>query len=197
MRALRPAGVSPGAWLPLPCTHAPHASSARAPARVPLWPGPNVGDFAQQISDQLARRKLGSWLLATDCTDAAELATLHAVPSRVDAAALLDGEDGVGTAVMDMVCTHELEPLDRLICQAPFAPPARPLWPMLPAPPARPLWPMLPAPHARPLWPMLPAPHARPLWLMCLAHKSSARGLACAQWLCAGADFFLGTRGSM
>ena len=173
MRAPRPAGVSPGAWLPLPCTHAPHASSARAPARVPLWPGPNVGDFAQQISDQLARRKLGSWLLATDCTDAAELATLHAVPSRVDAAALLDGEDGVGTAVMDMVCTHELEPLDRLICQAPFAPPARPLWPML------------------------PAPHARPLWLMCLAHKSSARGLACAQWLCAGADFFLGTRGSM
>ena len=48
------------------------------------------------------RRAIRSWLLATDATDAAELAVLHEVPTRVDCAALLDGEDGVACAVLDM-----------------------------------------------------------------------------------------------
>ena len=65
-----------------------------------FWP--TIGGFARQIDEQVRRRSLASWLLATDCREASELATLRAVEWRVDYAELLEGEDGVAAAVLDM-----------------------------------------------------------------------------------------------
>ena len=65
-----------------------------------FWPG--VHDFAAQIGQQMARRSIGSWLLATDCQEPAELEVLRALPGWVDHARLVEGEDGVAAAVLDM-----------------------------------------------------------------------------------------------
>ena len=63
---------------------------------------PSIQGFAAQIEDQMAKRELRTWILATDCQDASELAILHGVRGRTDYSELLQGEDGVAAAVLDM-----------------------------------------------------------------------------------------------
>lgn len=65
-----------------------------------FWP--TIEGLAAQIREQIGRRTIQSWLLATDCTDTGELEVLHAVPRRVDCDDLLGGEDGVAAALLDM-----------------------------------------------------------------------------------------------
>ena len=50
----------------------------------------------------MRRRRLASWLLATDCREPSELKALHAIEQRVEYSEMLTGEDGVATAVLDM-----------------------------------------------------------------------------------------------
>ena len=69
---------------------------------------PEMADFAAQLRQLMRERSLRAWLLATDCSDAAELAVLHALPSHVDSSSLaaaeggVAAEDGVATALLDM-----------------------------------------------------------------------------------------------
>ena len=83
----------------------PHRAALPLPQASGLRPLALQG-FARQISNQLRRRQIVSWLLATDAADAAELAALHAVPKRIDNASLLEGEDGVAAAILDMWCAR-------------------------------------------------------------------------------------------
>ncbi len=64
---------------------------------------PRASDFGAQIASQKSSRRLASWVLATDCTDAHELGLLReAAPGRVDTLSLFEGEDDVACAVLDM-----------------------------------------------------------------------------------------------
>ena len=64
---------------------------------------PTCNDFAKQLDDQMKKRRLASWLLATDCTEADELKILKsASPNRVDRDGLFENEDDVAIAILDM-----------------------------------------------------------------------------------------------
>ena len=63
---------------------------------------PPIEDIAAQIGGLLSSRELGSWLLVTDCDDAAELSVLRRLPRLVASSTLSEGEDAVASAVLDM-----------------------------------------------------------------------------------------------
>jgi hypothetical protein len=146
---------------------------------------PAIAAFSRQIHEQLTSRKLRSWLLATDCTDDEELAALHAAASaRVDRDPLFDGEDGGQHATSHAApprCTHASHATrtPHVACHAHAITRHHTRAARHPPPPHR-----------------AAASRRCSSVPRCSARCSVASALL-DMWLCAGSDFFLGTRGSM
>ena len=86
------------------------SGSFRAPFEVVPIPTQKLGQRTALAIDALrSTRRLRAWLLSTDCDAEAELATLRAVPSLVEAAPLTQGEDAVAVAVLHLwMCATQL-----------------------------------------------------------------------------------------